>query len=128
MEGYTLLLRDVHGNPVAWAKQTSGDSVTHYIEFAIYTQESWSVSDPMDVDPSDLESYATVICKWDACCHWTYADAYQHLCGPSYWVRHAAIALAVHNLAQRSMVVTSVDSEWANTLEIPASWGFEVLP
>ena len=94
---------------------TSGDDLQYRMEFEIYEVCSWECDD--DNTPAETELYLEGTIKWDGCSHVWFGekdendnrDGYLHLCGKTYWKRHAELMLKVYELAERT--ITGYDAK-----------------
>ena len=96
-DGYTYFLIKIKGD-------------TEYrMEFEVYEVTSWECDGKNT--PSDTELYMTGTIKWDGCSHVWFGekgegdrqDGYLHLCGKTYWKRHADLMGALYSLAEKTI-------------------------
>lgn len=99
-----VLLRDDINWPLFLIKVDGED---HYMKFEVFEVEGWDENDVA----SDIELYVTGTIKWDGCSHIWFGeknaegkqDGYLHLCGKIFWTRHAAVMLAIYELAEKTI-------------------------
>ena len=105
-EGYTNFLIKV---------LNSGDDLKYRMEFEVYEVSGWECDE--EHTPAETELYLEGSIKWDGCSHVWFGEkdengkqeGYLHLCGKTYWARHAELMVKIYELAEKT--ITGYDAE-----------------
>lgn len=89
---------------------TKGDDLQYRMEFEVYEVCSWALDGKNT--PSETGLYLEGAIKWDGCSHVWFGEkdesevheGYLHLCGKTYWQRHADVMMKIYELAENTIL------------------------